>query len=57
MTPNEQLATALPVVRKKIARAHFLHEHWVVLNLGDAELISDAAEEYSRDLEMPEPTP
>lgn len=54
MTRNEQLSSTLPIVRKRIARAHFLHETWVVLKLEHAELLADAAAEFLTDLVLPE---
>lgn len=54
MTRNEQLASALPIVRKKISRAKFLHETWATLELEHVELFADAGEELLQDLELPE---
>lgn len=54
MTPNEQLASVIPKIFKRIARAKFLHEGWVVLPLEDVELLADAAEEFLKELILPE---
>jgi hypothetical protein len=53
MTANEQLAVLLPVIRKKLQRAKFLHEPWVTLDATDVELLTDAADEFLRDLILP----
>jgi hypothetical protein len=55
MTPNEQLVVTVAKIRKRIARGKFLHENFIILHIDDVDLLTDAAEEFIKELILPTP--
>lgn len=51
--PEVALARLTMTLRKKLARAEFLHEYWIGLSVNEAKLACAAIEELLPDLALP----